>query len=52
MDLFERYAALKEKVGGNVERPGFVHTINLIVNTSPDQEKIEIAIDASTGGMN
>lgn len=33
-------------------KPGFVHTINLIVNTSPDQEKIEIAIDASTGGMN
>lgn len=33
-------------------KPGYVHTINLIVNTSPDQEKIEIAIDASTGDMN
>lgn len=33
-------------------KPGYVHTINLIVNTSPDQEKIEIAIDASTGEMN
>ena len=27
-------------------KPGYVHTINLIVNTSPDQEKIEISIDA------
>lgn len=33
-------------------KPSYVHTINLIVNTSPDQEKIEIAIDASTGDMN
>lgn len=33
-------------------RPGYQHTINLIVNTSPDQEKFEIAIDASSGGMN
>lgn len=31
-------------------KPGYVHTINLILNTSPDQEKIEISIDASTGG--
>lgn len=30
-------------------KPGYVHTINLILNTSPDQEKIEISIDASTG---
>lgn len=33
-------------------KPGYVHTINLILNTSPDQEKIEISIDASVGGMN
>ena len=33
-------------------RPGYVHTINLILNTSPDQEKIEISIDASVGEMN
>lgn len=33
-------------------RPGYQHTINLIVNTSPDQEKFEIAIDASSGDMN
>lgn len=33
-------------------RPGYQHTINLTVNTSPDQEKIEIAIDASSGDMN
>jgi hypothetical protein len=26
-------------------RPGYQHTINLTVNTSPDQEKFEIAID-------
>lgn len=26
-------------------RPGYVHTINLTVNTSPDQEQIEISID-------
>ena len=32
-------------------KPGYQHTINLIVNTSPDQEKFEISIDASTGGM-
>ena len=28
-------------------KPGYVHTINLILNTSPDQEKIEISIDPS-----
>ena len=33
-------------------RPGYVHTINLTVNTSPDQEKIEISIDAGTGDWN
>ena len=33
-------------------KPGYVHTINLILNTSPDQEKIEISIDAGTGGWN
>ena len=32
-------------------KPGYQHTINLTVNTSPDQEKFEISIDASTGGM-
>ncbi len=32
-------------------KPGFVHTINLIVNTSPDQEKIEISIDPEIEGM-
>ena len=26
-------------------KPGYVHNINLVVNTSPDQEKIEITID-------
>ena len=31
-------------------KPGHVHTINLILNTSPDQEKIDISIDAETGG--
>ena len=33
-------------------KPGYIHTINLTVNTSPDQEKFEIAIDASAGNMN
>ena len=28
-------------------KPGYQHTINLTVNTSPDQEKFEISIDAS-----
>lgn len=32
-------------------KPGYVHTINLIVNTSPDQENIEISIDPSIGEM-
>ena len=32
-------------------KPGYQHTINLTVNTSPDLEKFEISIDASTGGM-
>lgn len=32
-------------------KPGYQHTINLTVNTSPDQEKFEISIDASAGGM-
>lgn len=31
-------------------RPGYKHTINLTVNTSPDQEMIEISIDVDTGG--
>lgn len=30
-------------------KPGYVHTINLILNTSPDQEKFEISIDAGAG---
>lgn len=33
-------------------KPGYVHTINLILNSSPDQEKIEIAIDAEIEDMN
>lgn len=32
-------------------KPGYQYTINLTVNTSPDQEKFEIAIDAGAGGM-
>ena len=28
-------------------RAGYVHTINLKLNTSPDQEQIEISIDPS-----
>ena len=32
-------------------KPGYVHTINLILNTSPDQEKIEISIDAGIEDM-
>lgn len=28
-------------------RAGYVHTINVTLNTSPDQEQIEIAIDPS-----
>ena len=30
-------------------RPGIQHTITVTLNTSPDQEKIEISIDGSTG---
>lgn len=33
-------------------KPGYVHTINLILNTSPDQEKIEISIDPEVENMN
>lgn len=33
-------------------KPGYVHTINLILNTSPDQEKVEISIDAGTEDWN
>jgi hypothetical protein len=33
-------------------KPGYVHTLNLILNTSPDQEKIEISIDAGVDPMN
>ena len=33
-------------------RPGYEHTIWLTVNTSPDQEMIEIGIDAEQGGWN
>ena len=32
-------------------KPGHVHTINLIVNTSPDQENFEISIDPSIEDM-
>lgn len=31
-------------------RAGYVHTINITLNTSPDQEMIEISIDAGQGG--
>ena len=31
-------------------RPGYQHTITVTLNTSPDQEKIEIAIDGSVDG--
>ena len=33
-------------------RPGYVHTINLILNTSPDQENIDISIDPSISDWN
>ena len=33
-------------------RPGFVHTLTVKLNTSPDQEQIEISIDPSTGSWN
>lgn len=31
-------------------RPGYQHTITVTLNTSPDQEKIEISIDGDVGG--
>ena len=31
-------------------RPGYQHTITITLNTSPDQEKIEISIDGEVGG--
>ncbi len=31
-------------------RPGYCHTINVTLNTSPEQEKIEISIDGSIDG--
>lgn len=33
-------------------RPGYVHTITVTLNTSPDQELIEISIDPNTGTWN
>ena len=33
-------------------RPGYVHTITVTLNTSPDQEQIEISIDPSQEGWN
>lgn len=33
-------------------RPGYVHTVTITLNTSPDQEQIEISIDPSTGNWN
>lgn len=33
-------------------KPGYTHTINITLNTSPDQEQIEISIDAGQGGWN
>ena len=33
-------------------RQGYVHTITLTVNTSPDQEQIEISIDPNYGNWN
>lgn len=33
-------------------RPGFVHYIDLTLNTSPDQEQIEISIDPDIEGWN
>ena len=33
-------------------RPGYVHYIDLTLNTSPDQEQIEISIDPGTEGWN
>ena len=31
-------------------RPGYQHTITITLNTSPDQEKIEISLDGEVGG--
>ena len=33
-------------------KPGYVHTINLTLNTSPDQEKFEIKLDAEVDDWN
>lgn len=33
-------------------RPGYVHTVTLTLNTSPDQEQIEISIDPGVQGWN
>ena len=33
-------------------RPGYVHTVTVTLNTSPDQEQIEISIDPSSGNWN
>lgn len=33
-------------------RPGYAYTITVTLNTSPDQEQIEISIDPETGGWN
>lgn len=33
-------------------RPGYVHTLTITLNTSPDQEQIEISIDPSQSGWN
>ena len=33
-------------------RPGYVHTVTVTLNTSPDQEQIEISIDPTTGNWN
>ena len=33
-------------------RPGFVHYIDLTLNTSPDQEQLETSIDPDIEGWN
>jgi hypothetical protein len=33
-------------------RPGYQHTITITLNTSPDQEKLEISIDGEVGDWN
>lgn len=33
-------------------RPGYVHTVTVTLNTSPDQEQIEISIDPETNNWN